>query len=312
MEERILLLRKATKFLQDDDIRTASTQRKRTFLLSKGLSDVEIESLLSTDASLKPTTIVTAPQNGVVTESGTLIDGSEESQQASGSSSARDAPPIITYPEFLLHTQKPPPLITAERLLTAGYAISGAAAVLYGTSKYLVEPMLDSLSNARHSLFESAHSNMHTLNAKLEENVSIVPNQGHGSQDEDMMDDGAPFFSRTVATQTSPRLSQSSSQSSISSVASPSTPVNHASQLVDMQSKLQGLKVSDNSDKSLKKALDEFCTYLNALPDTDNPNSIRRKSHPPTNDSISKMKTEIRGAKGVLLSARNFPAMTAR
>ena len=312
MEERRLLLRKATEFLQEDDVRTASTQRKRTFLLSKGLSDVEIESLLSTSTSSMPKTGVTASQIGVVTESGTLVDGSKDIQEAFASSSARDAPPIITYPEFLLHTQKPPPLITAERLLTAGYAISGAAAVLYGTSKYLVEPMLDSLSNARHSLFDSVHSRMHTLNAKLEESVSVVPHQAHGPQEEDTMDDGAPFFSRTVATQTSPRLSQSSSQSSISSVASPSTPVNHASQLVDIQSKLQGLEFSDNTDKSLKKALDEFCTYLNALPDTDNPNSIRRKTHPPTNDSISKMKTEIRGVKGVLLSARNFPAMTAR
>ena len=312
MEERSLLLRKATEFLQEANVRPASTQRKRTFLLSKGLPDVEIESLLSTDNSLMPKTGVSAPQQGVVTESGTLIDGSEEVQEASGSSSSRDAPPIITYPEFLLHTQKPPPLITAQRLLTAGYAISGGAAILYGTSKYLVEPMLDSLSNARHSLFESAHSNMHTLNAKLEENVSMVPNQAHDPQEEDIMDDGAPFFSRTVATQTSPRLSQSSSQSSISSIASPSTPVTQASQLLDIQSKLHSLEASDNSDKSLKKSLDDFCSYLNSLPDTDNPNSIRRKAHPPTNDSISKIKAEIRGVKGVLLSARNFPAMTAR
>ena len=311
MEERTLLLRKAAKFLQADDIRTAPTQRKRTFLLSKDLSDAETESLLTTDTSSVPTTGVAAPQDGVVTASGMLIDRLEE-VEASGSSSARDAPPIITYPEFLLHTQKPPPLITAQRLLTAGYAISGAAAVLYGTSKYLVEPMLDSLSNARHAWFENTHSNLHTLNAKLEENVSTVPNQVHGPQEEETVDDGAPFFSRTVATQTSPRLSQSSSQSSVSSVASPSTPVNQASQLLDIQSKLQGLEASDNPDKSLKKALDEFSTYLNGLPETDNPNSIRRKSHPPTNDSISKMKTEIRGVKGVLLSARNFPAMTAR
>lgn len=292
MEERSLLLRKATNFLQEDDIRNASTQRKRTFLQSKGLSGVEIESLLSPNTSTMPETAVktaiTPPQEGYA------------------------SPPIITYPEFLLHAQKPPPLITTQRLLTAGYAISAAAAVLYGTGKYLVEPMLDSLTTARHSLFESAHSNIQTLNTRLEENVSVVPSQSDEAQEEDVTDDGAAFFSRTVATQTSPRLSRSSSQSSIPSVASPSTPANQASQLLDIQSKLRGLEASDNSDKSLKTALDEFCVYLNGLSNTDNPKSIIRKARPPTNDDISKMKAEIRGVKGVLLSAKSFPAITAR
>lgn len=44
---RATLLNQATKFLQDDDIRDAPTERKVAFLESKGLSELEIEGLLA-------------------------------------------------------------------------------------------------------------------------------------------------------------------------------------------------------------------------------------------------------------------------
>lgn len=43
---RAALLNQADKFLQDDDIRDAPIERKRAFLQSKGLSNLEIEELL--------------------------------------------------------------------------------------------------------------------------------------------------------------------------------------------------------------------------------------------------------------------------
>ena len=323
-DDRGVLLQKANKFLQEDDVRNASTQRKRSFLQSKGLSDREIESLLSTEPSLEPSTNASSLQEVKVPEKEDRAGRSEEnsiglrSQDTPDTPNSQDSPPIITYPEFLLQSQKPPPLITAQRLLTAGYAISGAAAVLYGTSKYLIEPLLESMSTASHSLYETAHSNVKALNEKLEQNVSVIPVQTYCPKEEADLDDegvdedGARFFSRTVATQTSPQLSQSPSHSSITSAEPPSTPASQASQLLDIQTKLQNVKASDESDKSLKAGLDELQSYLDGLPDADHPPLARAMTRSVTNDSVSKMKAEIRGVKGVLLSARNFPTSTAR
>ena len=48
---RASLLNQAAKFLQEDDIRGAAIERKKAFLESKGLSNLEIEELLAISPS---------------------------------------------------------------------------------------------------------------------------------------------------------------------------------------------------------------------------------------------------------------------
>lgn len=249
--------------------------------------------------------------------------GNGISHSSTESSPAKETPPIITYPEFLIHSSKPPPLITASRLINTFYVFSGAAAVVYGTSKYIAEPMLESLTSARHSLSETAKTNLDTLNENLEKIVSVVPSdggaakQGDDGEDNDTSEtdeeDMAPLFNRTIGTQTTPTHSPSSSISSLTT--SPAPNQQHTLQ----QSSLDCLSTaltsllpskdatkSDQQHDSASSALTELKQYLDSL------RYSRFYKAESKDDAIAKFRAEIRGVKGVLLSARNFPAGPGR
>ncbi len=225
-----------------------------------------------------------------------------------------DTPPIITYPEFLLHAQKPPPLITAQRILNTFYVATGAAATVYGTSKFVINPMLDSLITARHSLFETASTNLKTLNEKLEKTVSSVPstpipasNDPSSIHDEDADTEATEFFHRSTATQTSPSLSRSNS--SVSSQAPQTPPSSTSTQSIKLQtlhSQLSSLMPSSEPDNTLETRLSDLQTYLGGM--AYGGNLQNGKVGGEEMDEVSKVKAEIRGVKGVLLSARNFPS----
>lgn len=226
-------------------------------------------------------------------------------------------PPIITYPEFLLRTRKPPPLVTIGNLLTSLYVISGVISTAYGTSNYIVKPMIESLSEARHSLFDTANANLKNLVEKLEQVVSTIPPSINLSKsllrddndDEDSNSEPTEWFQRSAATQTCPMLSRSTS-----SIA----PEKSTSELLmqNQQLRLEMLHASlsdvlhdhkyrlDTSSKVSKQYVDNLQDYLSdmAYGTTFTPADI-----PVGGDPVSRMKAEIRSVKGVLLSARNFP-----
>lgn len=338
-EPRASLIEKASKFLEDDSIRDAPIERKKLYLESKGLSEPEINDLLeiqqTPEAAVmedygierqetsKPTA-PTAPQ----TPSTASITQQQETPLPTATPS-KDTPPIITYPEFLLHTQKPAPLITAPRLLTSLYIASGAVATIYGTSKYIIEPMVSNMTTARHSLFENAGANIAALNEKLEGAVSKVPDIPPWSKKDDSDtesitsssdddDDGARFFNRSAGTQTSPRLSRSNLSSPPSSSADPDealSPVrDHTSALLGMQKKLSDLLPADKgSTTPLGESIDELRAYLETLPYTKSIRLGGKAGKQRELDAVANVKADIRGVKGVLLSARNFPSgVTAR
>ena len=60
-----------------------------------------------------------------------------------------DQPPIVTYPEFLTQPSKPPPLMTMTTFLNTLCAFGGLSTLIYGTSKLVLAPMVDSLTDAR-------------------------------------------------------------------------------------------------------------------------------------------------------------------
>ena len=306
--DRATLVEKAANFLEEDGVRDAPIERKQYFLKLKGLTDEEIEELLQRQHSTE----------------GEIAEGYEEEQQqalepisASDPDSPReqpftsptkDVPPIITYPEFLMHSQKPPPLITSQRLLTTLYLASGAAATVYGTNKYLIDPMVASLSSARHSLFETASSNLSALNKKLEEAASKFPESSLKSGASDVgseESDPARFFTRSAATQTSPDLSGSSSLASSDPLVPGSSPIQlQEAALSDIHDRLDDLRAEDpEAADPLKDKLDDLRTYLEGL--AYNRNQTRDMWN---QDPITKVKAEITSMKGLLLSARNFPS----
>ncbi|KAA6414999.1 MAG: hypothetical protein FRX48_01750 [Lasallia pustulata] len=340
---RASLLEQAAKFLEAEDIREAPTERKISFLESKGLTNEEIHKLVGISRNTGPGTAPFAPgrppdQKTKASKPPQAIPGPDPPSTSSPQS--RDIPPIITYPEFLLHSQKPPPPITARRLLTTFYVASGAAATIYGASKYLVTPMIDSLTTARHSLFETASSNVSTLNTKLEGIVSVIPDahfphhtkpHTQGGLDNDdassTTSDPTELFHRDTGTQTSPQLPRSPSStfsldpSSPGTGAAPATIEAHHSRLSILHSHLSEL-LADNitrsdSDAQVSDRLDDLQSYLEALALGSSPyvqgyGAAGMIPGDTGEDEIAKVKAEIRGVKGVLLSARNFPGGVGR
>lgn len=328
ISDRAALVEQASKFLEDEGIRNAPIERKKTFLESKGLTEAEIGDLLQPQEQEQHIT----PEAEVMEDYGIEKDIAQMQSSKTTSSPAqqvsppaapqdaapRDMAPIITYPEFLLHSQQPPPLITARRLLTTLYATSGIAAAIYGTSKYIVEPMIGSLTSARHSLAETASTNLDTLNLKLEGAVSKVPEAltkpaGDDDSDVESVDlDPARFFKRSAGTQTSPRLSRSNSSDSSSSTAPRPPLVAHENSLSTIHSRLFDLVPSDaKKSNPVKESIDDLKKYLDGLSLGYNIQQNGKLWEKSKVDEYAKLKNEIRGVKGVLLSARNFPSGVA-
>ncbi len=229
-------------------------------------------------------------------------------------SSSHDIPPIITYPEFLLHAPKPPPLITVNRLLTSIYVISGAAATAYGLSNYIGNPMFESLNAARHSFFETASSNLQILVEKLEQVVSSIPDATSSPKnllleddDSSTNSDAAEFFRRSTGTQTTPGLPRSPPSTTSQTPGSISPLVEQHIRLQWLHVKLSDMMISTENrprENDVKFHVDNLQNYLNSMAYD---NSIRNADLAVEKDQIAKVKAEIRSVKGVLLSARNFP-----
>lgn len=372
------LLDQASKFLEDESIRDASTDRKVSFLESKGLNSEEIQQLLgvsrnpeassadstaaepkeqetpSSSSSDQPEVTPSSPVTAsTLSSSPTTVSQPRSTASTSTTSSttaARDMPPIITYPEFLFQPAKPPPLVTMSRILYTIYGAAGLGATIYGASEYLVKPMLANLTSARQDLASTAKDNLQKLNEKLEQNVSVIPahltarkNKGAEDGEEDASDadsiisDPTELFHRDIGTQTTPDVSTTSRSSSSKDPAetdadAPTVAVNkHLSRLESIQSSLKEVttleKDSSTLDDSMRSCLTDLHHYLDGLiyaapsynatagygglysgttsSGSDNSSSSVRKSE---EDAIAAFKAEIRGVKGALLSARNFPA----
>lgn len=232
-------------------------------------------------------------------------------------------PPIITYPEFLLRTRKPPPFVTVGNLLTSLYVISGVTATAYGTSNYVVKPMIESLNEARHSLFDTANANLKTLVEKLEQVVSTIPpsvslsksllrDDDHDDDDDDDDDSNSEptaWFQRSAATQTCPTLSRSTSSIAPEKATSESSMQKQQLRLQMLHDSLSDVLHDhkyrlDTSSKISKQYVDNLQDYLS---DMAYGTTFTPAEFPVGGDPVSRMKAEIRSVKGVLLSARNFP-----
>ncbi|PKS12259.1 hypothetical protein jhhlp_001559 [Lomentospora prolificans] len=294
----------ARRFLEDETVKNSPREKQIEFLRSKELSDEEIQSLLGPG----PTEHTSASPD--------LERASPETPDHHSSSEGAPRPPIITYPEFLTKPADPEPLLTPTLVLNSAYALTGLTTLLYGTKKYLVDPMIAQLTAARLDLHETASSNLSTLNEKLENIVSEVPSRAvlaiaHDANDSSSeCEDPSELFHRDVGTQTSGR----------------STPVLTPSEAVKepvAQTQTRKLATLARSLADVKEGLDtqvddiqDILAGVDNLKEDLRQSSVARsyaslgwKQQEP-DDEVKKAKENIRRLKGVFLSTRNFPVST--
>ena len=253
--------------------------------------------------------------------------------------SAPPRPPIITYPEHLAQPQKPPPLVTTSRLLNTAYIFAGAAAICYGLSTYLVEPMTESLNAARLDFHSHTQSKLDEFNKKLEAIVSVDPAQGvlkgrqaHSRDASVAMDDASEdsdpteLFHRDIGTQTTAEdLPEEGAP--IEPDAPKSMAEAHQRQIERIRAGAKELASDDLSSETqtiheVRTVTDMLREQLEGLAypaasdggsygyegagfsNMNGTNGTAKKN----NDEVAAMKQEIRGIKGSLLSARSFPA----
>lgn len=369
------LVEQAARFLEDEAIRGSPTDRKISFLESKGLNTEEIDQLLGVsrndEASSEPSATSEQSQQEHSISTSTPSEQPLPSTKPSPSTStmpapqstptaattttttttpsaSRDVPPIITYPEFLVQPANPPPLVTMQRIIYTVYGAAGLAASIYGASEYLVKPMLATLTDARHDLFTTASENLKQLNEKLESSVSEIPAQLNASKPsatEDVDDDNdsvtsdpTELFHRDMGTQTSPSVTSTSLETALKESqdgeSKADTPVRavtgHMSRIEAIQKQLNEVndveRESNTLDDSMRSSLTDLHHYLDGLiyaapvytagsasygvfaSGTPNGSGLSTGVRKSEDEAIANFKAEIRGVKGALLSARNFPA----
>lgn len=245
---------------------------------------------------------------------------------------------MITYPEFLTKPTRPPPLVTANGILNTLYAFAGISTLLYGTSKYLVQPMVENLTEARYDLHETTSQNLAKIIEKLESTVSEIPapkkstaaagaadgaNKDAADDDASSADDPTEMFHRDIGTQTSipstPFLTTWGENKNSDSDKEKSATDRQADKLTWFKNQAAWLKttvVADADDvadlKSKMDVLKDDLVQLAYPSPSDYAGSSYslyggpRKNEP--EDEIKKARDNIRRVKGVLLSTRNFPA----
>ncbi|MCJ1333670.1 hypothetical protein MMC10_010370 [Thelotrema lepadinum] len=348
---RASLIESASQFLQHDSICSASISEKTAFLESKGLTRPEIEQLLQdlpseeSQPAVEQTTTAPNPEEASPPSVSSPTTTPSTTAAAPSASPLQQAPPIITYPEFLSHAHRPPPLITTTRVLNAAYATAFTTGVLWGTNKYLLTPMLESLTAARHSLFEGTISNLEEMNKKLEGTVSVIPaivdageGRGRKAGDENGQEgdtdseasDPTELFHRDIGVQTSPDMStgEGNAAGSGEKEGAAASPVEeHTERLQTMRKHLADLAATSEetltAQEETSSSLGDLQAYLEEMAYGGNRNWQRfdggfgplgepmvgaRDSADSKVDEVARFKADIRSVKGALLSARNFPS----
>jgi hypothetical protein len=218
------------------------------------------------------------------------------------------------------------------------YLAGAAAASIYSTSKYIITPMTDQLTEARHSLSETAISNLGKFNGKLEGAVSEIPpvkRKQPVSLDDDgdaesVDSDPTECFHVDVGTQTSPAPSRRPSilasisgeyadkdAKAVAQEGCLKTIHSHLSELVEGNNDI-GQQVT-----GVISGIQDLKTYLHGLTYSSPYYSNNLYGGPggaglggvrgaEREDESTRMKSEIRGIKSVFLNAKSFPATSNR
>ncbi|KAL6794525.1 peroxisomal membrane anchor protein conserved region domain-containing protein [Trichoderma sp. SZMC 28013] len=310
----------ARRFLDDDAVKTAPRDTKVDFLKSKGVEDEDIEHLLGGLEEAPSSAKDSTPSDESNEKALQVLEKSfapkppAVPQPPTSILAGGDRPPVVTYPEFLTKPQRTPPLITTDGLLNTLYAFGGLSTLLYGASKFAVEPMVEKLTNARIDLHETTANRLDSIVAQLENTVSVVPSyksSANTASEATESEDPSEMFHRDVGTQTSFPSSPSSSSPKGKDEAQSKV---QAERLSKLAKSLKGLtddfKKQSNESQDIKVLLDVFrddldnMTYGHHAELFGNFDKRKKKD---SEDEIRKVRDNIRRIKGVLLSARTFP-----
>ncbi|KAI1780640.1 peroxisomal membrane anchor protein conserved region-domain-containing protein [Hypoxylon cercidicola] len=336
-------LEKARKFLRDEKVKNSSVEKVTKFLESQGLENAQIQKLLEEyeqdvqNASSLPATDA-SPTKRESSEPERAVEVKEkkaaEAKPSTAPSSTSNSPPIITYPEFLTTSPRPPPLITPTRLANI-LAVSGSIwTALYGVARCVVNPMVENLNESRTDYYSHVNERLGQLVEKLEGVVSEVPykngkplkskyEESVCEDDESTFSDPTELFHRDIGTQTSPVMLAEDRPSSRNTSGQGDKPVDaqvrrlaalrasvrelndmhirRADGSAEMNARLR--EIRDEVDKLGAPAMVDFSSGYSGL-------GYGRSSEP--DDEVKKAKDAIRSVKGMFLSTRSFPTVTAR
>ncbi|KAM0690595.1 hypothetical protein Q7P36_009363 [Cladosporium allicinum] len=314
-EERSQQLDIVKSFLEDPGVKDEPVEKKREFLESKGIAQAVIDQELGTKST-------SSPQPSINTAEFASFKEASQPPRAQPQPPARIvAPPIITYPEFLEDARKPPPLITPMRVLNATYIASAVAAIAYGASTFLVKPMAASLTDARHEFATHGQSKIDELNERLSKIVSKIPEPKSATDAADFDDvesvasDPTELFHRDIGTQTSPPVTPAPSSGAQSEIKTTAEKQNDRLSIIKshLDEMLSGLEAGEQPAKDRLEETNKLRHHLDNMMyrvQTQNVWSTGfgadQKPGSDADDAIEEVKKEIRGVKGVLLSAKRF------
>ncbi|KAK0740282.1 peroxisomal membrane anchor protein conserved region-domain-containing protein [Schizothecium vesticola] len=312
-------LNQARKFLQDPEVQKHPAEQKTEFLRTKGVSDADIETILreaAHEAQPEP------PQTpAVISASNSVLEPRLEPPKPQPAEPKEDRPPIVTYPEFLTKPVRPPPLMTVNGFLNTLYGFGGLSALVYGTSKFVLEPMVQSLTDARVELHETAKTDLSKLIEKLEAVVSEIPatakkqvEREDDDDDKSSYDDPTELFHRDIGVQTS----FPSTPAEPAAQGLPATETAGQKQARQLAKLVASVKEVDDGMTGQTEAFDEVKTVLDVFREDVykltyshlNLESAMYGNRSEPDDEIKKVKENIRRVKGVLLTTRSFPGST--
>lgn len=360
-------IEQARQFLNDENVRDHSIEKKTEFLKSKGFSTEQIRVLLgeTEQASEVQKAEPEGPQETSAPTSASAASPPQHQEAALPMASSpttiteprADVPPIITYPEFLTTSPKPPPLITPSRLLNILAVSSSAWTLLYGGARYIINPMVNNLNDARSEYYQHVGEKLGEFVERLEGVVSEVPYKdkdgkvillkSRGGEDnqrdedaESTVSDPTELFHRDFGTQTTPPSSSSTPPSSLleSGTRSPTAATTENESIIDRQaSRLKAIRahVADLNDMYARRSAvtAELSASVRAIRD-----DVDNLALPPagafaystsdylgggggggstrgpngSDEEFRRTKDAIRSVKGMFLSTRSFPGVTAR
>ncbi|KAI7543740.1 hypothetical protein KC331_g7221 [Hortaea werneckii] len=334
-------------FLADPGVKDAPLEKKRRFLESKEIPVETIDKVLKPkEQELPARSPIDTGDFQAFRSSQAPQQPMQEAPRPTQQPRVQTErpPPIITYPEFLVDAHKPPPLITPGRIINAGYVAAGLATLAYGASKFLVNPMIGSLVESRQDFATHTNSKLDEFNERLSKIVSRVPEPATKAKGADaatseeeiddtdsLASDPTELFHRDQGTQTSPPTSGTSTPApgdliTADDPTKKDAVAYHTNALNILSSHLSEISSSPGADEAVKarqEALSKLRHYLDTTMYasssvnlwTQSENGISAQTGRGQNggkngkkvDAGEELKKEVRGVKGVLLSARRFP-----
>ncbi|KAK1830751.1 putative peroxin 14 17 protein [Podospora conica] len=314
-------LEQARKFLRDPAVQEHSAEQKTEFLKTKGVSDADIEIILreaAQEAQPEPPQPPTQQTQASASNPVPIEPRSEPAKPLPAAAEPKeDRPPIVTYPEFLTKPVRPPPLMTVNGFLNTLYGFAGLSTLVYGTSKFVLEPMVQSLTDARVELHDAAKTDLSKLIEKLEAVVSEIPAapkkevERDDDDDKSSYDDPTELFHRDVGVQTS----LPSTPAEPAAPAAETAGEKQARQLEKLVASAKevndGMAGETESFEEVKKDMEKFTQYIQELtyPNLSLGGAMFGGSREP-DDEIKKAKENVRRIKGVMLTTRSFPGST--